>query len=532
MSDSSDSQKTNLEFLRKEAKALLKQCRSGDAAALARLRARLPRLQRLDDVTAAARVKLADVHHAMALERGCVNWATLTREDSALENFLVAVRGGALREAERALASLPDLAEESIHAACAIGDPEAVAQHLDVSPELLIAEHRGWPPLFYACASPLHRVCARQSAGILETARLLLDRGASPNTSASNANTKSDSTLSALQRSLLSANMPVAMLLIARGAERDLNWTPPFGKENPRMVETFQEYFQMPEVQKRIQQSVKDFDQQPDQWGVDRWWYHMRPPDTPPMATPMLRALLERGGLDPNRTGLDGLTTFHRAVRRGPVEVVELFLAHGADIHRATPGGKTALALATREGQNLIVDVLRAHGASGEALTPLDELVGACMRVDETTARTLLVSHPNVLVSAGVEEAELLVHAAEANILPRARLMLECGFNPGAFGEGGFTPLHVAAWHGHLEMVQLLLNHHAPVNVRDRTYGSSPLAWAAHGSRNVRNADATYRRILEALFEAGADYEAAVSRSGVRPEDLASEPIAAFLREL
>src|SRR5882672_972356 len=35
---------SHLEFLKKEAKSLLKQCRSGDAAALKRIRASLPRL--------------------------------------------------------------------------------------------------------------------------------------------------------------------------------------------------------------------------------------------------------------------------------------------------------------------------------------------------------------------------------------------------------------------------------------------------------------------------------------------------------
>jgi ankyrin repeat protein len=382
----------------------------------------------------------------------------------------------------------------------------------------------------------LNRVSARQSAGIHECARLLLDRGASPNTVVMSDQGDPESRMPALRRAMLSANMPVMMLLLQRGADRDpLSWTTPFATQNPRMIEAFGEYFGMPQVQEKVQEQLrqrfKDLKGTPDQWSPGQWWLHMRPPETPPMATPMLRSLLESGALDPNRVGADGLAMIHRAALRGPVEVAELLLAHGADLHRETPDGKTPLVLATRAGQNLIVDVLRAHGATIAGLSPFDEFIGACMRVDRTEARRLLDSHPALLVASAVEDAELLVRTAAANILPRAGLMLECGFDPARCGEGGFTPLHIASWHGHVEMVQLLLKHHAPLDVRDATYGSSPVAWAAHGSRNSTNADEAYRRILTALFEAGAHYECGVSRAGVRPEDLASESVAGFLRE-
>ena len=63
--------------LRSTAKILTREARSGDPAALARLRARLPRLAALDPVDAAARVRLADVQHALAREAGLENWAAL-----------------------------------------------------------------------------------------------------------------------------------------------------------------------------------------------------------------------------------------------------------------------------------------------------------------------------------------------------------------------------------------------------------------------------------------------------------------------
>src|SRR5438093_1232287 len=154
----------NLEFLRKEAKALLKRCRAGDAQAISRIHAQLPRSN-------PAGIKLADVHHALARERGYANWAALKRHDDPVERFLAAVRSGDLKQAQRELAEFPDVAEESVHAACAIGDPEVAAHHLDLNPGLTTAEHNGWPPLLFVCASPLNRASARQSAGILGCAR-------------------------------------------------------------------------------------------------------------------------------------------------------------------------------------------------------------------------------------------------------------------------------------------------------------------------------------------------------------------------
>jgi hypothetical protein len=68
----------NMEFLRKEAKALLRQCRSHDRAALARIRAGLPRLSTIE-------IKLADVQFALAREHGYANWAHLKRSQNRSE---------------------------------------------------------------------------------------------------------------------------------------------------------------------------------------------------------------------------------------------------------------------------------------------------------------------------------------------------------------------------------------------------------------------------------------------------------------
>src|SRR5262245_28983798 len=97
----------NLERLRKEAKALLKQIRAGDVAAMDRIRAHLSVLSTFDTAQLVRRIKLADVHHALAREHGYLNWAELKRHDAPLERFLTAVRSGALKTAQRELATFP-----------------------------------------------------------------------------------------------------------------------------------------------------------------------------------------------------------------------------------------------------------------------------------------------------------------------------------------------------------------------------------------------------------------------------------------
>jgi hypothetical protein len=74
-------------------------------------------------------------------------------------------------------------------------------------------------------------------------------------------------------------------------------------------------------------------------------------------------------------------------------------------------------------------------------------------------------------------------------------------------GDTGGTPLHQATWYGQLDVVRLLLAHHAPLEVKDTTYGGTPLGWACHGSLNCRNPQGDYPAIAEALIEAGATFE-------------------------
>ncbi len=195
----------NLEYLRKQAKTILKQCREANPAAIGRMRSRLPRLAMLTDEQIPAHIQRADVHQALACENGYANWGELKRYDAPLARFLAAVRGGAWRDAQNELQHSEAIVEESIHAACAIGNASAVLEHLDTDPKLMAMEAEGWPPMVYACASPFHQLSERHAAGIAECVALLLDRGADANTD------------SAMRRALLIGNRSAALVLFRRG---------------------------------------------------------------------------------------------------------------------------------------------------------------------------------------------------------------------------------------------------------------------------------------------------------------------------
>ena len=48
--------------------------------------------------------------------------------------------------------------------------------------------------------------------------------------------------------------------------------------------------------------------------------------------------------------------------------------------------------------------------------------------------------------------------------------------------KSGGTALHMAAWHGNSNVVRVLLDHGAPIEVRCEEFNGTPLGWAVHGS--------------------------------------------------
>jgi ankyrin repeat protein len=541
----------NLERLRKEAKSLLKRIRAGDASAIERIRVHLPKLVDQDSSQFALQTKLADIHHALAREQGYSSWAELKRHDSPLERFLTAVRSGALQTAQAELRNAPELATTSIHAACSIGDVDAVRHHLKRDPESLNARHNGWSPLIYACASRFHKRNPRHAAGILDCVTLLLDRGADPDSYTLADPSEPEIKIPAVARAQASSNSSVETLLrqhrASMGAvpiskamsialQQSLYPEPPLfdaltrtNRADPKFNEEIRR--RIAPVRDRFFAVSDKRDMRKDPPALP---LYLTEPDLKSIAIGLAEFALEQG-VSPNLAfENEGNTLLHEFARlkdypQVSAEAVEWLLEHGADPNIPRDDGQTPFVLAVRIGNNAAADVMRARGADIHSVRPMDELMGACRNRDAKKAAEILRQHPDMLRNMSAAANELLVTAAAANRPDDVRFMAQLGFNLGGIGENGSTALHVAAANGQVEMVQLLLELEAPVNVRDTTFGTSPLAWAARASKDSQREE-DYFRIVEALLNAGTDRATCINRWGVSPVEVSSDRVANLLR--
>ena len=76
----------------------------------------------------------------------------------------------------------------------------------------------------------------------------------------------------------------------------------------------------------------------------------------------------------------------------------------------------------------------------------------------------------------------LIADRAHANDTVGVALMLRLGFDPLAGGVDDWDAIRWAAFHGNVQMLELLLPHNPPIGVPDSTYGGTPLGQCLHGS--------------------------------------------------
>ncbi len=396
------------------------------------------------------------------------------------------------RHTARATAMLeknPELARRSILTAAAVGDADEVQTMLDagVSPNAFVLHNDEYdsrlPVLYFACV--LNHV---------QVARVLLERGANPDDGES------------LYHAAEHNHRECLELLVAHHA--NISGAHPHYGNTPL------------------------------------YFLCGYPPNHPHIATiiPGMQWLLEHGA-DPNvashvgkqRDGSDGAAEMplHRIAQwRGRVETARLLVRHGAQVDAPRADGRTAYALAVRAGDTDTADFLASAGADTTRILPVDRLLGACIRGDATTAHALIAAHPGMMDSLTREDRNAIVSVVADGNAASVELMLSLGWSLTDESIWGGTPLHWAAWHGRTAMVALLLERGAPVNVRDSTYGSSPIAWASHGSVNSRPGhDADYLAIIDRLLDAGSTRAESFNQWNEAPERLCSDAVARRLRE-
>ena len=101
------------------------------------------------------------------------------------------------------------------------------------------------------------------------------------------------------------------------------------------------------------------------------------------------------------------------------------------------------------------------------------------------------------------DHMQLIVDRAHANDTAGVALMLRLGFDPLARGVDNWEAIRWAAFHGNVEMLELLLPHNPPIGVPDPTYGGTPLGQCLYGSlhgweRETGDFATTVRLLLDA----------------------------------
>ncbi|HXT39221.1 MAG TPA: ankyrin repeat domain-containing protein [Candidatus Angelobacter sp.] len=138
--------------------------------------------------------------------------------------------------------------------------------------------------------------------------------------------------------------------------------------------------------------------------------------------------------------------------------------------------------------------------------SPADvKLLAACWADDGTLVKSLLDGHPDLVASLSNAFRRHVAHAARNNNLAAVRVMLAAGLPVDEPGQHGATPLHWAAFHGNAGMVREILRYNPPLESTDADFRSTPLGWAIHGSENgwyCRTGD--YAATVESLLQAGA----------------------------
>jgi ankyrin repeat protein len=184
--------------------------------------------------------------------------------------------------------------------------------------------------------------------------------------------------------------------------------------------------------------------------------------------------------------------------------------ANGGHIYQWTLGFHvSAIDVARERGHTEVVELLLKRAG------PLDRLLDALWCDDEARADAVLAIDPQVIERASGKALRQIADAARNNNVATVSAMLRRGFPVTALSQHGGTPLHWAAFHGNLEMLEHVLKHNPPIDTRDRQFHGTPMDWLIHGSLNSWGVSTgRHGECARLLLDAGAPVDEASLPTG------------------
>uniref|UniRef100_A0A669D0N8 Ankyrin 2a, neuronal n=1 Tax=Oreochromis niloticus TaxID=8128 RepID=A0A669D0N8_ORENI len=227
--------------------------------------------------------------------------------------------------------------------------------------------------------------------------------------------------------------------------------------------------------------------------------------------------LLVSRGADVNSQSQNGFTPLYMAAQENHLEVVRYLLENDGNQSIATEDGFTPLAIALQQGHNSVVSLLLEHDTKGKVRLPALHIAA---RKDDTKSAALLLQNDhnadvqskmmvNRTTESGFTPLHIAAHYGNVNV---STLLLNRGAAVDFTARNGITPLHVASKRGNTNMVALLLDRGAQIDAKTRD-GLTPLHCAARSGHDPA---------VELLLERGAPILAR-TKNGLSPLHMSAQ---------
>ncbi|KAJ5612349.1 hypothetical protein N7510_005543 [Penicillium lagena] len=172
--------------------------------------------------------------------------------------------------------------------------------------------------------------------------------------------------------------------------------------------------------------------------------------------------LLLRMGVSPGQSCRAGLTALHYACLADNPEIANLLLVTGSNIEAEDQLQQRPIHLAAARGSVRLLDLLCDKGASLDARDGIgDRPLGVACRYGQVAAVRSLLDRKSPLcvkVGANFREDSPLCLAAMGGHLQVVSLLIDRGASTTRKDKDGRQPFRYAAYHGHPEVLQLLLS--------------------------------------------------------------------------